>query len=96
MVTGPGAGHAWTNVLDDAGPLMAANARKTGLHVAGPEVLVGVAEAGRDVADQHLSLARRVEVQLRELPVALARASDHGGCRLHLSPPGTTFSGRTR
>jgi hypothetical protein len=47
-------------------------------HVTGAEVLVGVAQAGGHEADEDLVLARRVELQLDDLPVGLRCPED--GC----------------
>ena len=48
--------HARPDLLDDAGALMAADEREAGNDVAVAEVLVGVAQPGRDIADEHLTL----------------------------------------
>ena len=54
--------------LDDAGALMAADHREAGQEIAVAKVLVGMAEPGRDPADQHLTLLGLIELELGDLP----------------------------
>ncbi len=57
MVADLDPGDAGTDLLDDAGALVAQDHRQAGLEVAVGDVDVGVAEAGVGVADQDLALA---------------------------------------
>ena len=51
-------------------------------HVAGDQVLVGVAQAGADELDQHLAGLRRIELDLLDAPLGLRLPQD-GGLHLH-------------
>ena len=57
-------------LLDDAGALVAADDREARHDVPVAKMLVGVAQARGDPADQHLPLLGLVEIQLHDLPVA--------------------------
>ena len=61
-------GDARADVDDDAGALMAEDRRKQAFRIgARQRELVGVADAGRLDLDQHLAVARTVEVDLHDL-----------------------------
>ena len=80
------------DLLDDAGALVAADDREARDDVPVAEVLVGVAQAGGDPADQHLPLLGLVEIQLGDLPIATG-VPQHGCPGLHgFSPPVTPTS----
>ena len=82
VVAGLDLADARTDLLDDAGAFVAANDREPGHDVAVPKVLVGVAEPGRHVADQHLAVPGPVEVELDHLPVP-AQLPEHRALGLH-------------
>ncbi len=76
------AADARAALLDDAGALVAADDREAGDDVAVAQVLVGVAEARRHPADQHLVGLGLVELELGDLPVG-AGVPQHRCLGLH-------------
>src|SRR4051794_13197561 len=76
-------GHVLADALDDAGALVAENGRRVTRGIgAGRGVEVGVADAARDEADEHLARVRLGELDLvhgERLPELL----EHGGTDLH-------------
>src|SRR5581483_6902293 len=86
VVAGLDPADARPDLLDDAGTLVAPDEGEAGNDVAVAEVLVGVAEAGGDVADEDLTLLRRIEVKFDDFPV-LPEFPENGGLRLHPLPP---------
>ena len=92
----PGASEytPWPDLHHDAGALVAADHGGAGVapgQIAGDEVLVAVAHAGGGELDQHLTVLRRVELDLLDAPrrvefVQDSSASSHG------SPPWTSRS----
>ena len=63
------------HLRDDAGALVAPDDRKRPLRVAGADVLVGMAQAGRRQLDHDLTGPRRVELDLLDHPVGIALPS---------------------
>ena len=84
MVAGREGGHAGPDLLHDAGALVAADHRAEEGHVAGQEVLVGMAQPGSHQPDEDLVVLGRVELDVFDLPLA-ARLPQHG----RLCPHGT-------
>lgn len=88
--------HVGPDFRDDTGALVTAEQRepvRRGLtargdhlgrrhHVTGEQMVVGVADPGDGHPHQHLTAARRVELDLGDLPVP-ADPADHGGTTLH-------------
>ena len=68
MVTGSQAGHTGADLLDHTGALVTADDGSGHRHVAGEQVLVGVAHAGRRQLDEDLALLRRVELDGLDAP----------------------------
>ena len=65
---------------------MIAASVRCGNHVAGGEVVVGMADSGDRHLHQHLAVAGRVERDLLHLPV-VANAAQYGCLTLHRDPP---------
>ncbi|MEZ5297493.1 MAG: hypothetical protein R2697_14825 [Ilumatobacteraceae bacterium] len=89
MVAGLEPVDARTDLLHDAGALVAADHRRAGSgtgEVAGHDVLVGVAHAGGDQLDQHFVLLRGIELDLLDAPRRVDLAQDGGAC-LHVQTP---------
>ena len=90
MVTGRNAGHAGTDRLDDPRALVAAHERKADMAAAlSADVLIGVTEPRRLIADQHLELLGLVEIEFGDFPVGSGlvqhgRPRGHGRHRLSL------------
>ena len=83
MVAGLDPGDAGADGLDHAGTLVAAHQRHADVAAAlGADVLVGVAQPGRLVADEYLVVLGLVEVQLGDLPVG-ARLVQYGSAGRH-------------
>jgi hypothetical protein len=83
VVTGLQPRDARTDRLDDAGGLVAAaEGEMADADVAGGEVVVRVAEAGGDSANEHLVIARLVELDRVDLPAPRDFAQQRG-LRLH-------------
>ena len=78
MITGLQPGDARPDFLDDSRAFVAAHDREPGHDVTVPEMLVGVAQAGRHVADEHLAGLGRVQVELGDLEVLANPAQDRG------------------
>ena len=85
MVADGQPGHPDANLLDDAGPLVAADDRVPDRDVAGAQVVVGVAQPGGGEPDKHLAGLRLVEVELDDLE-RLADVPQHRCSRLHATP----------
>ena len=82
VVAGLDAGDAGADLLDDPGPLVSAHQREADVAPAlAADVFVGVAEPRRLVADQHLVLLWRVEVELGDLPVGAGLVQHGRSCR---------------
>jgi hypothetical protein len=75
-------GHAGPDLLDDARALVAADDRVADGNVAGLQVLVGVAQADRHPAHQHLAGLGGVEVHLGDLEV-IAQLAENRCLGLH-------------
>src|SRR5215831_11512642 len=61
--------HAVADFLDDARTLVPADDREAHRDVAGPQMIIGVAQPGRREPDEYLAGLRRVKIQLGDLPV---------------------------
>ena len=92
MVADRDAGDAGADLADDAGALVAEDAREQPVRIEPVEgVGVGMADAGRHDLDEHLAGARAVEVDLDHLERLLGGEGD-GGAGLHESVPDTAPS----
>src|SRR6202035_2064806 len=81
------AAHTGTDFFDPAGALMAADDGKGDGHVAGEQVLVGVAHARGGKLDENLALLGRVELNGLDAP---RLAVPQNGCfGLHGPSPGS-------
>ena len=81
------AGHTGTHLLDHAGALVAADDGKGDGHVAGEQVLVGVAHARRRQLDEDLALLGRVELDGLDAP--RLTVPQNGCFGLHGALPGS-------
>jgi len=94
--------HAGADLDDLAGALVAQHHRRRPRPVAVQQRQVGMAEPAAAHLDQHLALARRIEVELenvdrlglRERARESARGQD-SGFRLHAIPPAAHYAHRT-
>ncbi len=69
--------HAGTDRLDDARALVAAAERQVRHRdIALGDVVVGVAQARGDVADEHLVLAGLIDLELDDFPIARSLEED--------------------
>ena len=76
MIAGLQPGDALADLLDDPGTLVPADQREPGHDVTVPQVLVGMAQARGDVADEHLARLGRVQVQFGDLEVLACPAQN--------------------
>src|SRR5262249_27996314 len=83
MVAGLEVAHTGPDLLYDSRALMSADDRQrnTG-EIAGDDMVVRVAQAGRLERDEDLALLRPVEVDLLDAP-PLVESPEHGGVRFH-------------
>jgi len=82
VVAGLQPGHPGPDLLDDARALMAADDRVTDGNVAGLQMLVRVAQAGRHPAHQHLAGLGGIKVHLGDLKV-IAQLAENRCLGLH-------------
>src|SRR6266852_2632133 len=82
VVTGRHAGHARPDLLDDPRAFVAEHHRQPRLDIPVRDVDVGVAQARVGVADENLTFARAIQVELLDLD-ALAGLVDDSGLGLH-------------
>jgi hypothetical protein len=77
-VAGGDPGDALADLLDDAGALVAADDRQPDGGVAGSDVVIGVAQAGRHDLDTDLVRLRLVELQVDDFPADMRGPGDRG------------------
>jgi hypothetical protein len=77
-VAHPDTAHPGAGLLHHAGGLVPADHRVADGHVAGADVVVGVAQACRLEADQHLAVLRVVEVEIDDVPLLAGLPHDGG------------------
>jgi hypothetical protein len=70
VVAGSETDDAGAHLAHDARSLVATDQRERRRKIAGADVLVGMAEAGRLPRHQDLAVARRIEIDLLDRPVA--------------------------
>jgi hypothetical protein len=89
VIAGHEVGDAVTDLLDDARPFVAADERVDRVgDVACGDMVVGVAQPGRDQAHQHLAATRLIQLQSGGLVLTRCAAQDRGaGCDRHESIP---------
>ena len=80
-------GHAVADLLDDAGALVPEHARQGEGDEPFPGAEVGVAEAGRDDADQHLVALRALDLDLLEHERLVVGGQHRRGGRRHVGSP---------
>jgi hypothetical protein len=76
MVAGPQLGDALPDLLDDPGALMATYDREARHEVAVPQVLVGMAQAGCGITDEHLAGLRGIKIEFGDLKILAYPAQD--------------------
>jgi len=86
------------HLLDDSGPLVAADDGVPDRDIAGSQVIIRVAEPGRDEANEHLTGLGRIQLELDDLPLVadIAKHRCPGPHRSSFRParPGLARCGR--